>query len=252
MSTEPREPGPPVQTRRQGLRAVLWITTAAVLLGALGWALRSAHWPITIVRIDGELVHTPGEAVERVVTRHTAGAGFFSLDLEALRADLEALPWLRSAGLRRIWPDTLDVVVAEHRPTARWNETALISEAGRVFRPRTLPGLELPDLAGPEGHGPEMLARLREIDRRLAALDLAVRGLYQDARRAWRIELDNDVSLRLGRSDTEARLRRFRAVWPVVLARRAERIAAVDLRYPNGFAVAWREGAEAAPREGGA
>jgi len=240
--------------RRRVLGAVLAIACVGGLLGGAAWAVRSAHWPITVVRIDGRLAHTPSERVEEIVTRHTAGAGFFRVGLASLQADLEALPWLRSASLRRIWPDTLDVVVTEHRAAARWNEGALISARGTVFRPRHLPGdTALPLISGPSGHGPDMLGRLREIDSRLASLQLSVQGLHQDARRSWRIALDNGIVVRLGRGEIGARLARFQAVWPAVLAREAGRIEAVDLRYPNGFAVAWRDGeGSTAPREGGA
>ena len=229
----------------------------AVLLVALGlaggmWVLRSVHWPISVVRIDGQLARTGPEPVERIVSRHTAGAGFFSLDLDALRADLEQLPWLRTASLRRIWPDTLRVQVSEHTAAAFWNGAALVSTRGTVFRPDTVPPLELPVLSGPDGHGRQMLQRLWALDRRLQPLGLSVHGLHQDARRAWRVELGNGITLRLGRGDIDARLDRFVAVWPAVLARKAERVEAVDLRYPNGFAVAWRDGAKTRAREGGA
>lgn len=234
------------------LRALAGVLALALLLAAAAWWLRGTEWPISVVRIDGDMAHTDPPAVERVVTRHTDGAGFFRLDLDALRADLEALPWLRAASLRRVWPDTLQVEVREHVAAARWNGQALISTAGTVFRPAALPGLDLPRLAGPEGHGATMLQRLQALDRRLQPLGLAVRGLHQDARRAWRVELDNGVALRLGRGALERRLDRFVAVWPAVLARQSGRIEAVDLRYPNGFAVAWREGAGQPAREGGA
>lgn len=247
-------PGPREQTGSGALRAIAVVLSLALLLAAAGWGLRSMHWPILVVRIDGELGRTGPEAVERIVTRHTTGAGFFSLDLVALRADLERLPWLRSAGLRRVWPDTLHVEVDERTAVARWNEEALVSADGTVFRPQDLPPLDLPVLAGPEGQGGEMLQRLRELDRRLQPLDLSVRGLIQDERRAWRVELTNGIALRLGRGDVDLRLSRFMAVWPAVLVRRAERIETVDLRYPNGFAVAWRKEAGEAgdAREGGA
>lgn len=236
------------------LRALAGVLVVALLLaGAIG-GVRSTHWPITVVRIDGELARTGPEPVERIVSRHTAGAGFFRLDLDALRTDLEALPWLRAASLRRIWPDTLHVVIDEHTPAARWNDTALVSDEGTVIHPPELPETGLPVLAGPEGQGGEMLQRLRAIDHRLRPLGLAVHGLFQDARRAWRIELDNGIVLRLGRGDVDARIERFMAVWPAVLVRQSERIEAVDLRYPNGFAVAWREqtGEPGDAREGGA
>lgn len=239
--------------RGRAVRAVLAVLFVGGLLAATGWAARDVELPITVVRIDGAMAHTPAESVERVVTRHTSRSGFFRIDLDALKDDLEALPWLRNASLRRVWPDTLDVVVEEHRAAARWNEDALISARGVVFRPGQLPAEPgVPVLSGPSGHGPDMLQRLAALDKRLGSLQLAVNGLHQDARRSWRIELDNAVVLRLGRGDIDARLDRFVAVWPAVLAREADRIEAVDLRYPNGFAVAWHEGDGAAAREGGA
>lgn len=249
--------GPRVQTegvdRGRAVRAVLAVLCVVGLLAAAGWAVRDVQLPITVVRIDGSMAHTPTESVERVVTRHTSRGGFFRIDLAALKDDLEALPWLRNASLRRVWPDTLDVVVVEHRAAARWNDDALISTRGVVFRPVQLPDEPgLPVLSGPSGHGPDMLRRLAALDGRLGSLQLAVNGLHQDARRSWRIELDNAVVLRLGRGNIDSRLDRFVAVWPAVLARKADRIEAVDLRYPNGFAVAWHEGDGAAAREGGA
>lgn len=252
MSTAALHPGATTRTAGATLRALAAVLAVALLLAAAGWTLRSVHWPISVVRIDGELARTGPEPLEDIVSRHTAGAGFFRLDLDALRADLERLPWVRAASLRRIWPDTLQVVVAEHRPVARWNDDGLVSEHGVVFRPATPPALELPALAGPPGYGRDMLARLRALEHRLQPLGLPVQGLYQDPRRAWRVELGNGITLRLGRGNVDARLARFVAVWPAVLARRAERIEAVDLRYPNGFAVAWRDGTNARAREGGA
>lgn len=254
MSVAALHAGPVSTSGSTTLGTLAGLLALLLVLAAAGWALRSAHWPISVVRIDGELARTGPEPVERIVSRHTAGAGFFSLDLAALRADLEQLPWLHTVSLRRIWPDTLDVEIDEHVAVARWNDAALISDEGTVFRPPQLPARELPELAGPEGQGSDMLQRLRELDHRLRPLDLAVRGLFQDERRAWRIELDNDIVLRLGRGDVDVRLQRFMAVWPVVLVRQSERIETVDLRYPNGFAVAWREetGEPGDAREGGA
>ena len=210
------------------------------------------HWPIAVVQIDGEVVHTDRDRLRRAVTRHTETAGFFDLDLAALRAEVRALPWVRDASLRRVWPDTLHVDVREHRPAARYNDAALVSARGAVFRPSTLPAMDLPVLRGPEGSGPAMLERLHDFDQRLRPLALTVAALEQDARGAWRVALDNGVGVRLGRGDIDARLDRFIAVWPRVLVAKAGRIEAVDLRYTNGFAVAWLEGAAPEAREGGA
>lgn len=222
-------------------KTLIGVLTVATLAGGLAWWARAVDWPIDVVRIDGAVRHTDRERMKSIMARH-AEAGFAAMDLGALRRELVELPWVREASLRRVWPDTLRVEVHEHDPVAVWNEEALVSDEGVVFRPSEFDPDDLARLRGPSGQGGEMLERLRAFEERLAPIDLEISGVEQDARRAWRLTLDNGIVLRLGRDRVEERLGRFRAVWSGVLKPRAERIAAVDLRYTNGFAVAWRDG----------
>ena len=222
-------------------KTLVGVLALAILAGGLvSWA-RSVDWPIEVVRIDGPVRHTDRERMKSIMARH-AEAGFAAMDLTALRRDLVQLPWVREASLRRIWPDTLRVEVREHDPVAVWNGDALVSDEGTVFRPAAFSGDGLARLSGPKGQGGAMLDRLRAFEQRLAPLDLGIAALEQDARRAWRLTLENGIVLRLGRDRVAERLGRFRAVWSGVLEPRAGRIDAVDLRYTNGFAVAWRDG----------
>lgn len=243
---------PPPDTTRATLRV---LSAALVLAGvvAAGWWLRSVHWPIHDVRVDGAVAHADREQLKSLMAQH-ARAGFFGVDLEALRADLRALPWVRDASLRRIWPDTLDVSIREHAVAAHWNEGALLSRRGVAFEPAESVDADVPALVGPAGHGAAMLERLRAFNGQLAPLGLEIAALRQNERRDWQLELDNGVVLRLGRTEVDARLARFVAVWPRALASDAGRIAGVDLRYPNGFAVAWRDEASdgAGTEQGGA
>lgn len=242
---------PSADTTRIALRALAAVVAIAGVVAFGGW-LRSMHWPIHDVRVDGTVAHADREQLKTVMARH-ARAGFFGVDLEALRAELQGLPWVRDAALRRIWPDTLDVTIREHAVAAHWNEGALLSRRGVAFEPPVAHDAQVPRLTGPAGQGTAMLERLRAFRAELEPLDLEVAALHQDERRDWQLELTNGVRLRLGRNDVDARLARFVAVWPRALANDAGRVARVDLRYPNGFAVAWREGAaEPAGKRGGA
>ncbi len=237
---------------RTALRSVLIVGLLLTLAGGGAWWLHQAHWPIEQVRIDGEVVHADRARLKEVVSAH-ARAGFFGMDLDALRADLRALPWVRDASLRRVWPHTLDAVVHEHDAAARWNEDQLLSRRGAVFAPDGIEVEGVPVLSGPEGHGPAMLQRLQRFTEMLAPLGLEIAALHQDARRGWRVELANGVALELGQTEhLQARLQRFAAVWPRALTDKAATIAAVDMRYPNGFAVDWRDDDKATgAREGG-
>ena len=226
------------------------VVLAVVCAAVVAWWWRAVEWPVEVVEIDGRLAHTERAELKSIIARHTE-AGFAAMDLGRLQRELVALPWVRTAALRRIWPDRLHVTVQEHVPAAVFNDSALLSRQGTVFRPEAIPAQGLPRLRGPEGEGHAMLRRLRRFGQALAAIDLQIAALEQDARRAWRMELANGIDLRLGRNEVVARMQRFRAVWPKKLAGRAEGIEAVDLRYTNGFAVVWRDGAGPGAREGG-
>ncbi len=97
----------------------------------------------------------------------------------------------------------------------------------------------LPELNGPDGLEATLTASYYEMGKALAADGLTITHLIQDQRRSWHVGLDNGIELRLGHDDAYAHLLRFVRLYPRVLATRASEIATVDLRYTNGFAVAW-------------
>jgi cell division protein FtsQ len=63
----------------------------------------------------------------------------FLLDLPDMRARLAGLPWVLDADVRRVWPDTVKVILVERVPVAVWQE------AGR-YRPIDATGAVLPVL----------------------------------------------------------------------------------------------------------
>lgn len=227
--------------------AALAIAAAAVA-AVLG--LRSLEWPVEVVRIDGETRYSDRDELQRIVTRHVRD-GFFGTDLTALREALIAMPWVRDASLRRVWPNRLDVAVREHTAAAVWNDAALVSSRGAVFRPDEFASDGLPRLHGPVGQAEAMLRRFADFQPRFDALGLELVRVEQDARRSWQLGLDDGLVLKLGREQIDARLDRFIAVWPAAIAGQREAIRRIDLRYPNGFAIAWRDDASE-PAEGGA
>jgi cell division protein FtsQ len=58
---------------------------------------------------------------------------------------------------------------------------------------------------------------------------------------AWQLKLERGMLVDLGREQPKSpvgvRLQRFVEVYPELVAKRAQRPAVVDLRYPNGFAI---------------
>jgi len=69
------------------------------------------------------------------VMKGFATAGFIHVDTEAVRREVEALPWVARATVVRLWPDRLRIVVKEQRAVALWGQDGLVSPDGRIFSP---------------------------------------------------------------------------------------------------------------------
>lgn len=219
----------------------------ALLLGMVAAVWMLGYWeprllPIRVIEVQGELHHHSSQLLERTIGERLRG-GILTADLAALKAAAEQLPWVGRASLRRVWPDTLQVRIEEHRPIARWNADGLVTAEGVVFHPDSSsfpPGLPL--LEGDDKRAPEVARRYLEWRERLATVAHLIETLSVDARGDWRVRLVNGIELRLGTGPVEERLARF--IETVQQIEAAGRPLMVDMRYSNGFAVKWAPNAD--------
>ena len=238
-----------------------WLPRLGVLLLVVGvmaggrmlwhWLQSPAALPIRTVAVSGELTHVPPAQVRKVVDAHLRG-GFFGVDLHAIASALGALPWVAQADVRRVWPNGLAIRIEEQHPVARWNGDGLLGRSGTVFRPpqQTFPK-GLPDLSGPDGKERDLMSRYAAVSNLFAQIGLRVVSLSENARRAFRLHLDNGIEVVIGRDWDMQRMARMVAVYRRVLADRAADIKRIDLRYTNGFAVAWKSSAPQATAASG-
>lgn len=206
-------------------------------LGLVGVEWEPRLLPIRAISVDGELHGLSRDSLQRTLVEQIDG-GLLSQDLRALQAAVEALPWIKAAEVRRLWPDRLALQVTEHEPLARWGEEGLVSAKGEVFRPLDgkLPA-GLVRLEGPDEAAPLVVARFRDWQPRLAELGLVVESLSRDARGDWRIGLLGGTEIRVGTRDPDTRLARLMRAYPQLESIASP--ASIDLRYSHGFAVRW-------------
>ena len=211
------------------------LTCIACAAAALQWAAARPLFDIRRVVIVGTLDNADPAHLAAVVQQGLRGT-FFTMDLAAAREALQKVTWVRHVAVRRQWPGRLEIAVEEHRPLARWNEAALVNAQGELFDAGY--GEELPDFYGPEGTAAEVTARYREFSAALRARQPAIDALARSARGAWDVKLEDGMTIALGREQVGERWNR----WIQVSERYRDRIAqggqlaAVDMRYVNGFA----------------
>ena len=235
--------------RRRRIASPILAGIAAIgLLGA--GAVSLARVPIVTVETHGIFQHVPQEEVTARVRRYTAW-GWVRFPVDRLRSELEQINWVASAKVRRSWPLALNVEIAERRPVARIGENTLLDENGGRFDPGEPINRSLPLLSGPEGSEAELLRRYRQFSVQLGARSRALNELSLDPRGAWRLILRDGTELRLGAEAPAARLERAMLALDQLDTNAEAEIEYVDLRYPNGFAVAFRAAHSASHRQGG-
>lgn len=226
----------------QRLRVMLTLGTLLVIVGAGFYLHREDTLPVLHVTVEGDLKHTDRQQLQQVVKPYVTGS-FIEVDVAGLRLAAQEIPWIDQIQVRRVWPDTLHLMVTEHQAIARWNEDGLVNNRGQVFYPDSSSFPEgLVQLHGPDGSSEIMARRLVAMQQDLNALELRIRSLTMDKRRSWGMTFTNDLTLELGRADSEARLQRFIRVFGGQLAVYREQIATIDMRYTNGLAVQWKSG----------
>ena len=220
-----------------GLLAVLVVT---VIVTGFVWMMKPATLPIRQVHIEGEFLRLDTFRMQKLVTDKVRG-GFFNIDVAAIRNALLALPWVNDVSVHRVWPDGLRVIVNEQIAVVRWNETGLLNERGHYFSPEmdTFPQ-NLPLLEGPEDSQELLLEKFNLLKH---TYGLSVVNLQLNERRAWKFELENGLSVVLGRKDFESRVERFVNVVINNLGEKSSQAREIDMRYTNGFAVRWKQSA---------
>jgi cell division protein FtsQ len=221
------------------------VLSLAVLAIAATLTLGAVDQDITEVSVTGRFQRvSPGE-VEQAVKARVRDMGLVSVDLAAVQRAVEQLPWVDSATVERQWPRALHIRVVEQVAAARWGANGLLNTRGELFisEARHIPP-ELPRLSGPRGSEADVAQRYLAAQGQLLEAGVRLTAVRLDARGAWEFDLDNGITVRLGRRQVEERFQRFVQAGLGQIASHASDIHYIDMRYTNGFAIGWRAGGQ--------
>ena len=136
-----------------------------------------------------------------------------TFDVEAAKARVEKLPWVKEATLKKLYPHGLEVAVTERQPFAVWQHgdtVWLVDDTGKVItdqvsdRYAALPLVVGDGAAERVGEFVNMVSAFPDIADRVHA------GVLISGRR-WTIVLDNGIELMLPEEDPIAALQKIAA-----------------------------------------
>lgn len=234
-------------------RALIVVAGAVVLALVAGIVWAGVHWvsrqAVARVQIEGRFTHLKVADIDAVL-RPLVDRRFGELDLPALRAAVQQLPWVARASVERVWPATVRVRAVERVPFARWNEAQLLDVDAQAFTPAAadLPD-DLPKLAGTPGKEAMVTEMFRALSAQLKDSAFALAGLSRDARGEWLAQTTSGLELRLGRDDPQNAVATLLGPAERLLKNRVSEVKYIDLRYTNGFSVGWQAAPSATRKE---
>lgn len=238
--------------RRPAVRALGVLGVVGMVAGAGAWAVKSGWAGETFDHAKWSIIKTTsqqGFTVEDVLvtgrketTRDdllgalnvARGAPILAYDFEAARGRVEDLPWVLSARIERLLPDTLAVHLIERRPMALWQyegRFALIDEEGVVIQRDNLARFaHLIHIVGRDA--PDHVGGLVELLETQPGLKDNVKAAVRVGGRRWDLMLEGGISVRLPEADVPEALARLVAFDrdTGVLGRE---VRALDLRIPD-------------------
>ncbi|KTC82395.1 cell division protein FtsQ [Legionella cherrii] len=231
------------------LRYISWLLvlslSAVFLAFRLGYYYLSdaERFPITTIKVAANYEHVTHKELEAVLGKYLS-ASFFTISVSGLQKELNEMNWIDTATVERVWPDTLKIRLVEKKPVAIW-DNALMTEDGRLFNEGAVPaGLNIPQLKGPPSQQAEVLQVYEKLSKILSMYGVNATGLHLRENQSWVLLLSNDIKIYLGKKELEERLLRFCKAYPAVFAEKIEQLSSVDLRYPRGMAVQWKQQTE--------
>jgi len=204
--------------------------------------MSAQEMPISTLQISGHRAYSTDSEVQQALSELSDNESFFSLDVSRVQQQIEQVPWIDSAAVRRRWPNGLSIHIIDQDPVALWNELSLVNSKGEIFTaPRARLRRELPSFVAPNEVPKEVLSGYQALLPLFESEGLVVKRVELTERQSWQLILGDGTRLILGRENTvirNARIERFLRVYKHLIPN-DKSIDYVDLRYDSGFAVNW-------------
>ncbi len=210
--------------------------TIQLLVDKGRWALIAGSAQVGL-RVQNILVtgryETSVEDLRRAVGL-VRGVPIFAFDPADIKTRIETLPWVRTASVKRMLPDTVAVQVQERQPMAVWQRRGrfyLIDAAGEVISDK---GLErFPDMLLVVGENARLhMAGLIRILQTEPELMTRVRAAVLVGSRRWDVRMANGVDVRLPEKKADrawGRLADYERTYQIL----GRDVTVLDLRFPG-------------------
>lgn len=218
-----------------------WLLSAMMIVLFLIGLFFYINRPIKKVVIIGDFNQLTPSCINTVLQSSIRGRYWPTHQHHLFQQAQSHCPWLYAWQWHYAWPHTMVIKLQENLPQLVFNQQSLLNQANQLFTPKQLPQ-NLPNVSfvGPPGQFENMLAFYKQALSLFSAQNFSIKKLALDENSTYQLTLNNDIILKFNQQDALATLARFLSVDQQLFGHRHQPIQAIDLRYPHGFAVQWK------------
>lgn len=187
--------------------------------------------PIEHIEITHELSNARALEVINVLKAYKQ-KNFFLVNVGEMRQQLLAISWVDQVAVSRVWPNRLDVAIAEAQPVAVWQQQH-VNLQGKVFSPDNK-DQNLPVFHVAKQQLSNVLTYYKTMQSQFWQLGLSINEVAMDSRGSMQLMLSNQTKVILG---TQRWLEKSDSVMRILESQRFANHT-IDMRYENGFAIA--------------
>ncbi|KRG32227.1 cell division protein FtsQ [Psychrobacter sp. P11F6] len=217
---------------------VLGLLVLILIMG--GKALRDA--PPASIHVNNQgLTVTQYRALQQVMNQQKVSS-FFTSDLQALRDITTGMAWVDQVSISRDWQRGIVVTALPKQAVANFGTERLVDAKGAVFVPadsKDLTQERFATLQGEITQAPVIMQQMQQVNDWYAPLGMQVEDIILSPRMTWLIRFDNGLRVIVDNENTAQKLLSLSQLLGNQLSERRGEIQSVDLRYKNGFTIAW-------------
>ncbi len=196
--------------------------------------------PIRYVQVEGAFQYLDKKDIQNKISPLMQW-GYFSVDLQRIQYSVMDLPWVEKVRVQRLWPDKLKLRIYEQKPVVRWQMKSLLNVRGDVFTPANIEEFQsLPVLYAPIEQRYQLLQVMGGMQVSLMDQGLYLAEFRVSARQSWQLLMENGMVIQLGRFQPLQKFTQLMQTLMIAGNELVEKMAYIDMRYPNGYAVRWR------------
>lgn len=223
-----------------GLTIVTLLVMGFFILRAVNYTPKEA-----IVLDEHGLSSAQMSELQEVLTRF-GQVQFFRADLQDIYQAAADISWVETVHVYRDWHRGVVVSAIPRKAIANYGSTHMLDANGVVFVPadkRELMNERLVTLHGEDARAGDIMRQMQRVNTWFTPLGLQVKDMILTPRRTWVVHFNNGLTVIVDYENTEQKLYGLAKILNDRFKDKISTMQSVDLRYKNGFSIAWKMGA---------